>query len=241
MQSEFGDLEEHLMRRKPQSNPNIAELGSVLHSDTIEGGEIPRSTTVTCKKTGFFDRLLTPVRLLIIFTFINLLNYVDRGVIPGSLDQIRKFVSGSIHSTNTAYVGLLQSIFILGYSISCIVFGRLVHSYRPFRLLCVGLMIWCFSIFLSGISPNYYFLLFSRALSGVGEASFQIIAPPFIDDRAPKGHKALWLSIFYIAIPVGTALGYIYGGLISNSSLKWRGAFLLETPMSVFIKNFKCI
>ncbi|KAJ1491626.1 major facilitator superfamily domain-containing protein [Baffinella frigidus] len=69
-------------------------------------------------------------------------------------------------------------------------------------------------------------LLLARALSGVGEASFQAIAPPFLDDAASAGNKGTLLAVFYCAIPVGTALGYIYGGLMEKYA-SWRTGFLV--------------
>lgn len=63
----------------------------------------------------------------------------------------------------------------------------------------------------SGLAPyllshnSFYILVASRVLSGVGEASFQTVVPPYIDDNAPPLKRGLWLSIFYMAIPVGTA------------------------------------
>eukprot|EP00941_MAST-03F_sp_MAST-3F-sp1_P004684 g4684.t1 len=184
--------------------------------------------------TSFLERHLTPFRMLWIFTFINFWNYLDRGIIPGSLDHISSFIHEEHISPDTkALVGLLQSSFIGGYALACVVFGRLVHYFSPFRLMSVGLFVWCLSVMLSGFAPNYYVLILARTLSGVGEASFQTIAPPFIDDRAPLASKGLWLAIFFIAIPVGTAAGYSFGGIISNSSLTWRSAFLLEIPFTL--------
>ncbi len=37
----------------------------------------------------------------------------------------------------------------------------------------------------------------------------------------------MWLATFYLCIPVGYALGYIYGGVV-GVALGWRAAFLIE-------------
>ena len=47
------------------------------------------------------------------------------------------------------------------------------------------------------------------------------------DDNAPAGAKTRWLATFYLCIPVGYALGYVFGGLVAGP-LGWRTAFLLE-------------
>lgn len=85
-------------------------------------------------------------------------------------------------------------------------------------------------------------------MSGLGEASFQYplfsqfsvylrdlyifyrcLAPPFIDDYAPDHLRGAWLAIFYSAIPIGQAAGFVFGGKMNSSSLGWRGAFLIES------------
>ena len=57
----------------------------------------------------------------------------------------------------------------------------------------------------------------------MGEASYATIAPTVIDDMSPPEKKGRWLSTFYLAIPIGSALGYVIGGLLGK--LGWRPAF----------------
>ncbi len=84
---------------------------------------------------------------------------------------------------------------------------------------------------LSGAAPHFWVLILARMLSGVGEASFQTVVPPFIDDNAPSAKRGLWLALFFMAIPVGTAVGYAWGGNIATT-LNWRWAFYIEAiPM----------
>ncbi len=96
--------------------------------------------------------------------------------------------------------------------------------------MAIGLLIWVTAILLSGVSPHYWTLLISRGLSGVGEASFQCVVPPYIDDTAPPAQRSLWLALFYMAIPVGTALGFVWGGILAPQ-VGWRNAFLIEVPI----------
>jgi hypothetical protein len=79
---------------------------------------------------------------------------------------------------------------------------------------------------LSATAPSYWVLVLARVLSGAGEGSFQTVVPPYIDDHAPPAKRGLWLALFFCGIPVGTALGNVYGGFISTA-LSWRWAFAL--------------
>src|SRR6185369_7279820 len=67
-------------------------------------------------------------------------------------------------------------------------------------------------------------LLFYRILVGVGEASYATISPGLISDTYEPARRNNALTIFYVAIPVGGALGYMLGGLIEHH-WGWRYAF----------------
>jgi hypothetical protein len=89
-----------------------------------------------CSVGEYFSR----GRLLVLFTCINMLNYLDRGIIPGASNQVGSFITSQLHVTGTdAYIGALQSSFVAGYAIASVLFGHLVHYYPPFKLMTVGL------------------------------------------------------------------------------------------------------
>ena len=179
----------------------------------------------------FFNAVTQPKVIFIILTIVNLLNYTDRGIIPGSTNEFNKFIRDTVDTDKCdVFLGLLQSAFIVGFSIASVICGHAVHYYPPFWLCGIGLSVWCLAVIMSGMSfyvQNYTFLLISRALSGVGEASFQCSVPPWIQANAEEGSRATWISIFYTAIPVGTAMGYVYSSFMSDS-LGWQWAFFFE-------------
>lgn len=162
---------------------------------------------------------------------INLMNYVDRGIIPGATNEFNSFIKDDVNtSTPDVYLGLLQSSFIIGFMVGSVFFSHWVHEYGRFYLVAAGLLVWIIAICLCGLSyytKSYIFLLFCRILSGVGEASIQTSIPPWIQEAAPKSQTGAWLAIFYTAIPVGIAIGYAYSSLVS-ASLGWEWAFFIE-------------
>lgn len=143
--------------------------------------------------------LLSPGTVLLIFCLVNCLSYVDRGVIPGAFDALGRWIQTDRGvATADASIGALQSAFIVGYSVASLAMGYLVHRAPPFKLMAGGLALWVLSSFAAAAAPNFTLLLLSRMLSGVGEASFQCIVPPYIDDNAPPAKRGLWLSFFYL-------------------------------------------
>lgn len=135
--------------------------------------------------------------------------------------------SGTLTNSIVSVPASLAGMYIVGYATASVTFGHLVHSYPPFKLMSVGLAIWLLAVFMSGAAPHFWVLVVARMLSGVGEASFQTVVPPFIDDNSPPSKRGLWLSIFFMAIPVGTAFGYAWGGNIATT-MSWRWAFYIE-------------
>ncbi|MCL7039115.1 hypothetical protein MKW94_014704 [Papaver nudicaule] len=181
----------------------------------------------------------TPIRLLVIFCVINMLNYIDRGVIASNgVNGDRKTCDKSGACTagtgiqgafdlNNFEDGVLSSAFMVGLLVASPIFASLAKSHNPFRLIGVGLAVWTLATAGCGGSFNYWSIAVCRMLVGVGEASFISLAAPFIDDSAPPAQKTAWLALFYMCIPTGIAIGYVYGGLVGNH-LGWRYAFFGE-------------
>ncbi|MCL7044217.1 hypothetical protein MKW94_014467 [Papaver nudicaule] len=181
----------------------------------------------------------TPKTLLVIFCMINMLNYVDRGAIAsnGVNGSLRTCTEGGIctggngiqgdFNLNYFQDGVLSSAFMVGLLLASPIFASLAKSHNPFRLIGVGLSVWTFAAAGCGISWNFWSIAIFRMLVGVGEASFISLAAPFIDDNAPVAQKTAWLAMFYMCIPTGIAVGYVYGGLVGGY-FNWRFAFFGE-------------
>ncbi|TYZ64625.1 hypothetical protein PybrP1_004708 [[Pythium] brassicae (nom. inval.)] len=184
---------------------------------------------------------LSPKGTIVLLCTINLLNYVDRGIIPGSPEKFQDFISHTLNvevTQQSFYLGILASAFIASYSVCTMVFGYLALSNRPFRTIAFGMSVWVLAVVVCGVAKyaeSYYVLLFGRVLSGVGEASFQCNATPFIDTHAPAASRALYMGIFLASITVGTALGYVYGSTFAASSLGWSAAFFVEGALMVVL------
>src|SRR5262249_41754084 len=144
-----------------------------------------------------------------ILTGLNGLNYIDRYVGAATLPLILASLALS-----DAAGGLLQSVFIVTYALVCPIVGWLGDRGTRTRLAAVGVFVWSAATVASGLAPTYVALLLARAVVGVGEASYAVVTPSLLSDCYPAERRARALGIFYAAIPVGTALGYIAGGLV---------------------------
>ena len=154
-------------------------------------------------------------------TALNGLNYLDRYVAAGTLPLILTGLAIS-----DAQGGLLQSLFIVAYSLVCPVAGWLGDRQPRLRLAALGVFVWSAATVASGLAPTYALLLVARAVIGAGEASYSVVTPSLLSDCYPAERRARALGIFYAAIPVGSALGYILGGVVGEA-YGWRATFFI--------------
>lgn len=162
-----------------------------------------------------------PVLTLVTLTAINLFNYLDRQVLSAVLTPIKN----ELHLTD-GELGWLATAFMLGYFLTSPLFGYLGDRFPRRWLIAAGVAVWSLGTVLSGTAHGFWSLVMFRALVGLGEASYGTISPGWIADLFPPARRNNALSIFYAAIPVGSALGYVVGGAIAAHH-GWRSAFWL--------------
>src|SRR5579863_5815405 len=164
---------------------------------------------------------LQPRTALIVLTALNLLNYVDRSV----LFAVQPLVQSEFHLTN-AQVGYLTSAFLGFYMIAAPFTGPLADRYSRKLIIILGALFWSGLTLLTAVTHTYWELLVRHTLVGVGEATFVTIAPTFVADLFPEDKRGRIFGIFCLAIPVGTAAGYLLGGRLGPAH-GWRFPFYI--------------
>ncbi len=164
---------------------------------------------------------LYPRTALVLLTALNLLNYIDRSV----LFAVQPLVQAEFHLTN-AQVAYLTSAFLLFYMVAAPFTGLLADRYSRKLIIAIGAFFWSGLTLLTAVTHSYQALLVRHTLVGIGEASFVTIAPTFVADLFPEEKRGRILGVFYLAIPVGTALGYVLGGNL-GTRFGWRFPFYI--------------
>ena len=159
---------------------------------------------------------------LSVLTLINLLNYLDRYVVSGIVPDLKAPPLG----LSDSQIGLLTTAFMLVYMVAAPVFGALGDRVSRTRPIAIGVFLWSIATIVSGFAGTYAHLLGARAIVGIGEAAYVSIAPALLADSFSRAQRGRVLSVFNMAIPVGAALGYIVGGLMSHH-FSWRAAFFV--------------
>jgi multidrug resistance protein len=164
---------------------------------------------------------LHPRTALITLTALNLLNYVDRNV----LFAVQPLIQDEFHLTKTQ-IGYLTSVFLGFYMVAAPFVGPLADRYSRKLIIVLGAVFWSALTLLTAFTHTYTELLIRHTLVGIGEATFVTIAPTFVADLFAEEKRGRILGIFYLALPVGSAAGYLLGGYLSPH-YGWRFPFYI--------------
>jgi MFS transporter, Spinster family, sphingosine-1-phosphate transporter len=182
-----------------------------------------------------------------ILTLVNFLNYIDRQVLPAVAPSMLRDANLKLTYSE---IGYMESALLLSFTILAPIFGYLGDRYSRTRLIAVAAVIWSVATAITGLIDRFIpgtsviqqiipilnitftisgvglALCFVRSLVGIGESAYSTIAPSLIADYFPAQKRATALGIFYAAIPMGFALGYVIGGLLAYY-FGWRTAFMI--------------
>jgi len=157
---------------------------------------------------------------LCLLTGMNLLNYVDRYVLSAVIEKVKVDIP-----MDDRQQGIALTAFIWVYMLTAPVFGRLGDRRGRRGLVAFGVALWSVATAAAAFSNSFGALVLSRAFVGVGEAAYATISPALIGDYFPPAKRGRAMAVFYLATPVGSALGYILGGQV-EAAWGWRAAFL---------------
>jgi MFS family permease len=103
---------------------------------------------------------------------------------------------------------------------------------KPLIIVC-ALLISAVNV-LTGTVHAFDSLLLRHAVLGIGEASLGIYAPALLADFYPEADRNRVLTIFYTAIPVGAALGYLIAEVV-GARFGWRMPFYVSAAPGFLI------
>ncbi|KAM7398499.1 hypothetical protein PAMA_006417 [Pampus argenteus] len=175
-------------------------------------------------------RCRSPTATAVILSFGNVLNYMDRYTVHGVLLDIQRH-----YGESDSGIGLLQTVFICSFMVAAPIFGYLGDRFNRKVILSCGIFFWSIvTLSSSFISKEYYWLfVLSRGLVGIGESSYSSISPTIIGDLFTNNTRTMMLSFFYLAIPLGSGLGYILGSSAKDAAGDWHWALRVSPLLGI--------
>jgi MFS transporter, Spinster family, sphingosine-1-phosphate transporter len=178
---------------------------------------------------------------VILLLGINIFNYVDRQILAAVEPSIRAafFLPGDKNAL--AISGILGSAFLVTYMLVAPALGWLADRFSRWVIIGLAVIFWSFATAGSGLAATFGILFFTRILVGVGEGGYGPAAPTILADLFSIEKRGRILSLFFAAIPVGSALGYVIGGAVLThltfvpEAERWRWALCLVAVPGILL------
>lgn len=168
--------------------------------------------------------------LLLFLLFLNILNFVDRQLIPSLAPKLMESLGLSREQ-----IGLLYGyLFVTFYTAMGMVLGVAADRWNRPRLIAAGLFLWSALTAASGAATGFLGLALARMLVGVGEATLTPASLSLLGDAFPEKRRAWASGVYYAGVPLGSGLGLIISGWLAPQ-IGWQGCFYVLGGIGVLV------
>ena len=156
--------------------------------------------------------------LMVVYTF----NFIDRQI----LAILAPYIQAEM-GFDDEMMGLLGGpAFAVVYSTLALPIAWLADRMSRVSIIGVSLAVWSGFTALCGLATSFWPLFGARMGVGVGEAGGVAPSYSLVADYFPKAQRARALAVYSFGVPIGTALGYLFGGILA-ALIDWRMAFIV--------------
>jgi MFS transporter, Spinster family, sphingosine-1-phosphate transporter len=169
-------------------------------------------------------------RLLMLLTLLNVLNFVDRQLLP----SFANFIVPDLGLTNTQFGLLTGLFFIIFYAIAGLFMGALADIMHRPRLIAGAATLWSALTAASGAATSFISLAIPRALIGVGESALTPTSMSILADRFRSAQLGLAAGFYYMGVPLGAGASLLVAGYL-GPAIGWRNCFFLLGGAGLFL------
>lgn len=194
------------------STDSVANVGSVAGSEkpTRYRWVIPSLLLVICT-VSYFDRLNVSVLIA---------------------DPV--FLASMGIQGDTVKMGLLMSVFTIGYGLSSFVFSSFGDIYGPRKMICAAILLWALSMLIGPLAGTFAVLLGSRALLGVGEGLHWPMQAKYVSNWFPATEQGRANGIWLLGPKLGPALSVpLFAFIVTHWG--WQATFYTLAAVSAFM------
>jgi len=185
-----------------------------------------KTTSENPAKPSSRYRYLVLAMLALAYTF----NFLDRQI----LGILKEPIKQELGLTDTQ-LGLMGGLaFAMLYSTVAVPVAWLADRASRTWIVTVALGLWSAFTMACGLATGFWSLFLARVGVGFGEAGGVAPSYSLVSDYFPPAQRARALAVYSFGIPVGSALGILFGGLIA-ASISWRVAFFVVGGAGVLL------
>ena len=112
--------------------------------------------------------------------------------------------------------------------------GYFGDKYKRSSIIGLSAVFWSVATIFTGVTKTYPQMIFTRSAVGIGEAGYGTVSPPYLAEWFPVEKRARVMALYALAIPVGSAIGYLLGGGLGQR-FGWRAAFYIVAAPGIFL------
>jgi predicted MFS family arabinose efflux permease len=174
------------------------------------------------KEPGVGSSASRPTVVLGLLLLVYIFNFADR-MLLGVMAMPIKLELG----LSDTQLGLLGgTAFALFYSTLGLPIAWLADRHSRTWIVTISLTVWSGFTALCGLAGNFLYLFVARLGVGVGEAGGVAPSYSLLADYFPPEQRSRALGVYSFGIPIGSAIGLAFGGLIATA-FNWRVAFVV--------------
>ena len=140
-------------------------------------------------------------------------------------------------STDMYGVQWVITAYMLSAAVGLLIVEWFVRKYGSKNIYLIGVGIFTIASFLCGISQDLDFMIFARAIQGLGEAFIMVTAHILIFSLFPAEKKGVAMGIFAFGVAFAPAIGPTLGGYLTDLFV-WRSVFFVNVPIGIFLVIF---
>ena len=163
--------------------------------------------------------------LAILSCIATMVMYAETMLIPAIPDLIRHF-----HVSYGMSSWILTSYLIAGAVMTPIA-GKLSDIYGRKKILLIIMVIYAIGVSMAGFASDIYFMIFARAIQGVGMSMFPI-AFGMIRDQFPREKISIGQGVITSMFASGAVIGLTVGGIIVQD-YGWQNTFFTIIPIAI--------
>jgi MFS transporter, Spinster family, sphingosine-1-phosphate transporter len=160
--------------------------------------------------------------MLAVLTFINVLNFVDRQLLP----SFANFIKPDLGLSDTQFGLLTGLFFLIFYVVGGMFMGVIADRSNRARLIAAAVLVWSLLTAASGAARGFVSMAIPRAFIGVGESALAPSAISLIADRFPSTRLGLAVGIYYLGVPIGAGASLLVAGFL-GPAIGWRNCFYI--------------
>src|SRR5436305_2987774 len=210
---------------------SAADMEAIVYHLQLTRGHLQSPTGV---ESGMKKSISGANGALLLLLGINLFNYIDRQILAALEPDIRASFFASNDVNAMTKTGLLGDAFFVTYMISAPILGLLADRFSRWIIVGSAVILWSLASGGSGLAATFGILFATRICVGIGEGGYGPAAPTILADLFPIETRGRIMAVFYTAIPVGSALGYVIGGLV-GANFGWRWAVYVVAPPGLLL------